>query len=97
VNKGTIDTIKDPAGALKIMKARDAMMKDNIEKVRLDIALGLTYTDWVKKNGLSVVQPQRLKSTIDSVVDAYNLPSSPKPEDVYTEKFLPPVAERMVK
>jgi NitT/TauT family transport system substrate-binding protein len=72
-------------------------MKENIEKVRLDIALGLTYTDWVKKNGMSVVQPQRLKQTIDSVVDAYKLPSAPKPEDVYTEKFLPAVAERMVK
>lgn len=97
VNKGTIDTIKDPAGALKLMKARDAMMKEHIEKVRLDIALGLTYTDWVKKNGLSVVQPQRLKRTIDSVVEAYKLPSTPKPEDVYTDKFLPAAAERMVK
>jgi NitT/TauT family transport system substrate-binding protein len=97
VNKGTIDTIKDPAGALKIMKARDAMMKDHIEKVRLDIALGLTYTDWVKKNGLSVVQPQRLKRTIDSVVEAYKLPSTPKPEEVYTDKFLPAASERMVK
>lgn len=97
VNKGTIDTIKDPAGALKLMKARDAMMKEHIEKVRLDIALGLTYTDWVKKNGLSVVQPQRLKRTIDSVVEAYKLASTPKPEDVYTDKFLPAAAERMVK
>jgi NitT/TauT family transport system substrate-binding protein len=97
VNKGTIDTIKDPAGALKIIRGKDPMMKENIEKVRLDIALGLTHTDWVKKNGMSVVQPQRLKQTIDSVVDAYKLPSAPRPEDVYTEKFLPPVAERMVK
>jgi NitT/TauT family transport system substrate-binding protein len=97
VNKATIDTIKDPAGALKIIRAKDPMMKENIEKVRLDIALGLTNTAWVKKNGMSVVQPQRLKQTIDSVVDAYKLPTTPKPEDVYTEKFLPPVAERMVK
>jgi NitT/TauT family transport system substrate-binding protein len=97
VNKATIDTIKDPAGALKIIRAKDPMMKENIEKVRLDIALGLTNTAWVKKNGMSVVQPQRLKQTIDSVVDAYKLPSAPRPEDVYTEKFLPPVAERMVK
>jgi NitT/TauT family transport system substrate-binding protein len=94
---GTIDTIKDPAAALKMMKARDPMMKDYVEKVRLDIALGLTYTPWVKQHGLSVVQPARLKQTIDSVVEAYKLPSAPKPEDVYTEKFLPPVAERMVK
>ena len=48
LNKGTIDTIKDPAAALKTMKARDPMMKDEIEKVRLDIALGLTNTKWVR-------------------------------------------------
>ncbi len=72
-------------------------MKQNIEKVRLDIALGLTYTDWVKKSGLSVVQRERLVRTIDSVAEAYGLSSKPKPEEVYTDKFLPPVAERMVK
>lgn len=97
LNQATIDTIKDPAAALKLMKTRDPMMKENIEKVRLDIALGLTYTDWVKKRGLSVVQPERLQRTIASVVEAYGLASSPKPEDVYTDKFLPPVAQRMVK
>ena len=97
LNKGTIDTIKDPSAALKLMKSRDAMMKEDIEKIRLDIALGLTYTDWVKKNGLSVVQPDRMKRMIDSVIAAYGLPTAPKPEEVYTDKFLPPVAERMVK
>jgi NitT/TauT family transport system substrate-binding protein len=96
LNKGTIDTIKDPVAALKLMKSRDPMMKDDVEKVRLDIALGLTNTPWVQKNGLSVVQPARLQRMIDSVVDAYNLPNKPKPEDIYTEKFLPPIAERMV-
>ena len=97
LNKGTIDTIKDPAAALKLMKTRDPMMKENIEKVRLDIALGLTNTPWVQKHGLSVVQPDRMKRMIDSVVAAYGIQTAPKPEDVYTEKFLPPVAERMLK
>ena len=97
LNKGTIDTIKDPAAALKLMKTRDPMMKEDVEKVRLDIALGLTNTPWVQKNGLSVVQPDRMKRMINSVVAAYALPVTPKPEDVYTDKFLPPAAERMVK
>jgi NitT/TauT family transport system substrate-binding protein len=96
LNKGTIDTIKDPTAALKVMKGVDAMMKDDIEKVRLDLALSVTNTDWVKKNGLSVVQPERLKFTIDSVAAAYAITAVPKPEDVYTDKFLPPVAERKV-
>jgi NitT/TauT family transport system substrate-binding protein len=97
LNKGTIDTIKDPPAALKLMKTRDPMMKEDVEKVRLDIALGLTNTPWVQKNGLSVVQPDRMQRTIDSVVAAYALKTTPKPEDIYTDKFLPPVAERMVK
>lgn len=97
LNKGTIDTIKDPTAALKLMKTRDPMMKEDVEKVRLDIALGLTNTPWVQQHGLSVVQPDRMKRMIDSVVGAYGLQTVPKPEDVYTDKFLPPVAERMVK
>jgi len=97
LNKGTIDTIKDPEGALKYLTSRDPLMKASLEKTRLDIALTMVHTDWVKKNGLSVVQPERMKRMIDSVVAAYALPISPKPEDVYTDKFLPPVAERMVK
>ena len=73
LNKGTIDTIKDPAAALQTMKARDPMMKDEIEKIRLDMAVGLTDTKWVRGNGLSVVQPERLKKTIDAVVGAFGL------------------------
>jgi NitT/TauT family transport system substrate-binding protein len=49
------------------------------------------------KNGLSVVQRERLVQTIDSVVDAYGLSVKPKPEDIYTDKFLPPLAQRKVK
>ena len=97
LNQGTIDTIRDPAAALKIMKARDPLMKEEIEKVRMDIALGLTNTKWVQENGLSVVQPARLKKTIDSVVSAFGLPNTPSPDEIYTEKFLPPVEQRKIK
>ena len=97
LNKGTIDTIKDPPAALKVMKAADPMMKDDVEKVRLDLALSMTNTDWVKKNGLSVAQPERLKFTIDSVAAAYGIANPPKPEDVYADKYLPPIDERIVK
>jgi len=97
LNRGTIDTIKDPAAALKLMKARDPMMKSDVEQVRLSIALSHTNTAWVQKSGLSTVQPERLKRTIDSIAAAYSLANTPKPDEVYTDKFLPPAAERMVK
>src|SRR5437868_9166617 len=96
INQGTKDTIAAPQKALDLLKARDPMMKMDIEKVRLDIALGLTNTPHVAKFGLSSVTPDKLKTTIDSVVAAYQLPASPDPGSVYTDKFLPPAAERIV-
>src|SRR5215204_4533971 len=95
LNAGTKDTIADPDKALALMKAKDPMMKPDIEKVRLGIALGHTNSPHVQKNGLSSVTPEKLKRTIDEVVAAYQLPTRPDPATVYTDKFLPPVAERM--
>jgi NitT/TauT family transport system substrate-binding protein len=96
LNQGTKDTIAEPDKALAVLQARDPMMKMDIEKVRLDIALGLTKTAHVVDSGLSSVTPEKLKKTIDSVVDAYQLSTSPDPATVYTDKFLPPPSERML-
>jgi len=95
LNQGTKDTIASPEKALAVLKASDPMMKLDIEKVRLDIALGLTNTQHVMKNGLRSVTPEKLQKTIDAMVTAYQLPVSPDPATVYTDRFLPPVAERM--
>jgi NitT/TauT family transport system substrate-binding protein len=95
-NRGLKDTIADPDRALEIMKPRDSLMKMEFEKVRLQIALGHTVTPHVAKNGLSSVTAQRLKHNIDATVSAYQLARSPDPSTVYTDKFLPPVAERML-
>ncbi|MFL5071918.1 MAG: ABC transporter substrate-binding protein [Xanthobacteraceae bacterium] len=95
LNAGTKDTIAAPDKALEVLKTRDPMMKTDIEKVRLGLALELTNTAHTAKNGLSSVTPEKLKKTIDSIADAYQLPNRPDPTSVYTDKFLPPLAERM--
>ncbi len=97
LNKGELDTIADPDAALALMYKVDPMMKKDIEKIRLGLALELTKTPHVVKYGMSTVDPKKLQFTIDSIADAYHLKDKPKPEDVYTDKFLPPVAERMLK
>jgi len=71
-------------------------MKLDIEKIRLDLALELTKTPHVVGAGLSSVTPEKLKKTIDAVVTAYALPNSPDPASVYTDRYLPPAAERML-
>ena len=96
MNHGIIDTIAAPDDALKALQGRDAMMNMNIEKVRLGIALDLIDTDYVKKNGLSSVQPARLKETVDAVAGVFQLEKPPTPESLYTTDFLPPKSERTV-
>ncbi len=96
LNQGTRDTIAAPQKALDLLKARDPMMKMDIEKIRLDLALGLTSTPHVARAGLSSVTPEKLNKTIDAVVAAYGLASTPDPDSVYTDRYLPPAAERMV-
>src|SRR5215510_10223390 len=71
LNQGTRDTIAAPQKALDLLKARDPMMKMDIEKIRLDLALGLTNTPHVASAGLSSVTPEKLRNTIDAVVAAY--------------------------
>jgi NitT/TauT family transport system substrate-binding protein len=94
LNKGTKDTIADPDAALALLKERDPMMKLDIEKVRLGLALELTKTKHVVAKGLSVVEPAKLQFTIDAISDAYQLPAKPDAASVYTDKFLPPLADR---
>src|SRR6266851_9013890 len=96
LNQGTRDTIAAPQKALDLLKARDPMMKMEIEKIRLDLALGLTNTPHVANAGLSSVTPEKLGKTIDAVVAAYGLTGTPAVESVYTDRYLPPAAERMV-
>src|SRR5436190_3388556 len=95
LNAGTKDTIASPQDALALLKSHDPMMKLDIETVRLDIALGLTNTPHVAQYGLSSVTPEKLNKTIDAMVGAYQLRVSPDPASVYTDQYLPPVAERM--
>jgi NitT/TauT family transport system substrate-binding protein len=96
LNHGTKDTIANPSAALDLMQARDPMMKMDIEKVRLGLALDLTKTKHVMQYGLSVVDPKKMQFTIDSTTEAFNLPSKPDPAEVYTDKFLPPIADRQL-
>lgn len=95
-NHGEKDTIADPKAALALMHKLFPMMKMNIEKVRLKLALSLTKTPHVVKYGLSTVDPKKLQFTIDSICDAYDIKNKPAPSDVYTAKFLPPLADRML-
>jgi NitT/TauT family transport system substrate-binding protein len=78
------------------MKERDPLFNAQLEAIRLDLALSVTVTPNVIANGMSSVTPVRMQKTIDTVVTSENLPAKPNMADVWTDKFLPPKADRMV-
>jgi NitT/TauT family transport system substrate-binding protein len=95
-NKGYRDVIADPAYGIQVMKERDPLFNAPLETIRLDLALSVTVTPNVRANGMSSVTPARMQKTIDTVVTSENLPTKPSVADVWTDRFLPPQAERMV-
>ena len=95
LNHGTKDALAKPEEALAILKRIDPILKMDTERLRLQISNELTAPPFVQKNGLSAVTPEKLKFTIDSVVTAYQLSNTPTTDSVFTDKFLPPKAERM--
>ena len=96
VIKGLNDGLKDPASTIPSIKKRDPTVNDAMEAQRLAyINEILVATPGAKANGYSAVNPDRLKRAIELVADAYGV-APPKPEAVYTDKYLPPAAERQL-
>jgi NitT/TauT family transport system substrate-binding protein len=94
LNKGTKDTVADPKAAIALMKQRDPMMNTDLEFERLQIALGHTVTKHVREAGLSSVTVAGMQETIDDVAAAMPLPHKPTVAEIWTDRFLPPVADR---
>ena len=94
INKGLIDSIKDPDGAVAAVAKREPLIKVPVERERFDATLKdeMNHPE-IAKIGVGNVDPARLKKSIDILVDANSLPRTPAVEEVFTPAFLPPVAD----
>ncbi len=91
------DTITNPAEAIAVVKRRDPLLREDVELERLQLALRHNIlTRDVRANGFGVIKGERLSRSIDLVADAFGLPTKPAWQRVFTDKFLPPKAERML-
>ncbi|MEJ0067423.1 MAG: ABC transporter substrate-binding protein [Pseudomonadota bacterium] len=87
----------DPAAALAALKKRDPLLNDKVEGDRLELALDAAImTPNVKANGFSHVARDRLERTTAQAAQALDIPTPPL-DTLWTDKFLPPQAELMVK
>jgi len=97
LTKGLRDTVADPAAATATVIKRNDVAKQDVEKERLEMSLAQNFvTPWVKANGYGGIDKARFAKSIDQIGLTFNFKSKPKVEDIFTEAFLPPPAERKV-
>jgi NitT/TauT family transport system substrate-binding protein len=94
LNKGLIDSLKDIDGAVAAVAKREPLIKVPVERERFvqTIKDEMNHPE-IAKIGLGNVDPERLKKSIDILVDASNLPRTPAVSEIFTPAFLPPVAD----
>lgn len=96
-NRALKETLADPEGAIDYVYQRDGLIDVELETWRLRLAIdSVIDTEDARANGAGAVDEERLANAIQLVADAYELPSIPEPEQVFTSRFLPPREERMI-
>ncbi|MDR7543143.1 MAG: ABC transporter substrate-binding protein [Armatimonadota bacterium] len=91
------DTIANPAEAVAIIKRRDPLINEAVELERLQLALRLNIlTRDVRAAGFGAAKGERLARSIELLAEAFGLPVKPRWQQVFTDRFLPPRADRML-
>ena len=97
LTKGIRDVIADPDAAVKMVKARDPIIDEALERKRLKLAIkGSIVTADAKAEGFGDVNDARLALMAAQVTDAFKLKERIDPKAVFTAEFLPPKAQRNI-
>ncbi len=98
INRGLIETLKNPTGAVAAVLKREPLLKRDVEEARFDATLkGEMSHPEIAKIGLGNVDGARLERSIALLVEVGNLPRTPKQAEIFTPVFLPPEAEQIRK
>ena len=94
LNRGMIDALKDRDAAVAAVAKREPLIKVPVEYDRFVQTLRdeMNHPE-IAQIGLGNVNPERLKKSIDILVDANNLPRTPAVSEIFTPAFLPPIAD----
>ncbi len=96
INQGLKDTLDDPEAAIEAVARREPLIDKDVELARLMATLEdeMSHPEGAEI-GIGAVDPDRFERAIDIVVEANDLPGTPAPEAVFTDAFLPPLADRV--
>jgi NitT/TauT family transport system substrate-binding protein len=96
--RGIRELVNNPEKTIESLKKRDPLINSKVELMRQQLLNEISLlTPNTLKNGISDVSKERFERTAIDVAGAFGLNIKPKLGDVYTDKFLPPKAERMLK
>jgi NitT/TauT family transport system substrate-binding protein len=96
--RGWLDCMADPAAGGRAVKARETLADEAVETARLRaITEGTMLTPDTRANGWGAATPARIAATIEETLTAFGLQGSLTPADVFTDRFLPPAADRAIR
>lgn len=95
--RGWIEAIADPKLGAAAVKAREGLANEKIEQERLQLIVSSMRTDGTRQHGWGAATDERLSATIAETADAFTLKTRPVVADIWTDRFLPPAAERQLK
>lgn len=91
------EIVADPTLGARAAKNRDGLIDEGLELERLYMSLERNVlTPWVKQNGFGDIDPARLERSAAAVAAAVGLARAPKADELFTNAYLPPKAERMM-
>ncbi len=96
LTKAWKETIADPKAAIAYVKRADPLIDERVELERLQLAIDVCMlTPDVRARGFGDARLVRLAGAIQLVAQAFGLATVPAPETVFTNAFLPPLADRL--
>ncbi len=95
INKAMKDCLANPDAAIELLAKQEPLLNKDIEKRRLVyVAKTLIATPEAIELGVGDMKDARMDEAIKVIAAAYELPKSPKVDDVFSRVFLPPKADR---
>ncbi len=96
LNRGLVDTVTDPQAAINALAKRNPAMNiaSNLRRLLGTLELEMGRAEGAVL-GIGDLDDARLAAGIDLIVDTKKYPNRPKPADLFSRAFLPPLADRV--
>ncbi|MEH2471683.1 NitT/TauT family transport system substrate-binding protein [Nitrobacteraceae bacterium AZCC 2161] len=95
LNRGVKDAMADPKAAIDAVVKREPLVKPEIERARLDATLADEMNaPEIAKIGHGDISDERMAKAIDILVNAKELPRTPRVGEVFDRSFMPPLSDR---